>query len=59
LIIRRTIADVADADAHAIARDAFVSKPDQNVTRVAHLIVQPQHNRRDPSLLGHGSQIFD
>ena len=58
-IVRRSVAYVTDADAHAIAGDALKSYSHQHVADVLHLIVETHDDRTHPSLVRNGTHIFN
>ncbi len=58
-VVRRSIADVTDTDAHAITQRPVITDSNQNVAGVAQLIVEPEDDRADPLLLRHRPNVFD
>src|SRR4030095_15064950 len=58
-IIRRSAADVPDADAYAIAGNSLVSKTYQNVAGVAKIIVEPDHHCGHPGKARHGADMLN
>ena len=58
-IVWRATANVADTGAHAIAGNSMVGNPDENVARIAEIVIQSQSHLLHPRLARHFTYEFN